>query len=192
MMKQTLSALLLSSALALPAMAQGTTAPATPAAPAAPKSDMGTMKSTTEKSAAMTGDTFVKQSMAGEWRASKLAGLSVYGPDNKSIGKIDDVITDKSGSIKTVVIAVGGVLGIGAKNVGVPFDAVTWVNEPMKAGSDVTSTIPKSTTGQTGSTAPAATASKDTVYDYPDHAAVAMTTDQLKSAPEFHYASENK
>jgi hypothetical protein len=30
------------------------------------------------------------------------------------------------------------------------------------------------------------------VYDYPDHGSVGMTKEQLKAAPDFHYASETK
>jgi sporulation protein YlmC with PRC-barrel domain len=60
----------------------------------------------------------------GDWRASKLVGLSVYNNNNESIGSINDLLTDKSGNIKAVVIGVGGFLGVGEKNVAVPFQAL--------------------------------------------------------------------
>ena len=52
-------------------------------------------------------------SMKGTWRTSKLVGLNVYNDSNESIGSINDMLTDKSGDIKAVVIGVGGFLGIG-------------------------------------------------------------------------------
>lgn len=186
MMKTTLSAMLLSTALALPAMAQ-TSAPPTSTPPAA------TAPAATAP-AASAGGSFVASATTGDWRASKLAGVSIYGPDDKSIGKVDDVVLDKTGQSKLVVIAVGGVLGMGAKHVAVPFEAVTWVNEPVAVkaapapASDTTSTIPKSSPA--GSPSIAAAPAKPAVYDYPDHGSVSMTIDQLKSAPEFKYASQ--
>ena len=67
---------------------------------------------------------FVQQQSQNEWRGSKLIGASVYGPDNKSIGKIDDVIVASDGQIKAAVIGVGGFLGVGEKDVAVPFNSL--------------------------------------------------------------------
>ena len=65
-----------------------------------------------------------------EWRGSKLIGTSVYGPDNKSIGKIDDVIVASDGQIKAAVVGVGGFLGVGEKDVAVPFNALKITRKP--------------------------------------------------------------
>ena len=67
---------------------------------------------------------FVQQQGQNEWRGSKLIGASVYGPDNKSIGSIDDVIVASDGQIKAAVIGVGGFLGVGQKDVAVPFNSL--------------------------------------------------------------------
>ena len=48
----------------------------------------------------------------------------VYDPSQKSIGKIDDVLIDKSGKITALMVGVGGFLGIGEKDVALPFSAV--------------------------------------------------------------------
>ena len=48
----------------------------------------------------------------------------VYDPSNSSIGKIDDVLVSESGQINALVIGVGGFLGVGEKDVAVPFSAV--------------------------------------------------------------------
>jgi sporulation protein YlmC with PRC-barrel domain len=45
------------------------------------------------------------------------------GNDNK-IGQIKDVLVDQSGKIDTLIIGVGGFLGIGEKDVAVPFQEV--------------------------------------------------------------------
>lgn len=67
---------------------------------------------------------FMQSQVAGEWRASKLIGASVIGPDNKSIGDINEIIINKLGDVEAVVIGVGGFLGIGEKNVAVPLEAL--------------------------------------------------------------------
>jgi PRC-barrel domain len=36
----------------------------------------------------------------GDWRASKVAGLNVYNDSNENVGTINDLLMDKSGSIK--------------------------------------------------------------------------------------------
>ncbi|MGA9006496.1 MAG: PRC-barrel domain-containing protein [Xanthobacteraceae bacterium] len=49
---------------------------------------------------------------------------SVYDPKDSKIGDIADVLVDKSGRIDSLIVAVGGFLGAGEKDVSVPFDAV--------------------------------------------------------------------
>ncbi len=50
-------------------------------------------------------------------------GVGVFGPDDKQIGKIDDVSMNQNGAAQTVVIGAGGFLGFGKKDVAVPFSA---------------------------------------------------------------------
>jgi ribosomal 30S subunit maturation factor RimM len=49
-----------------------------------------------------------KMHREGEWRATKLAGVSVYNESNEKIGDVNDVILDKSGKATTVILGVGG------------------------------------------------------------------------------------
>ena len=56
--------------------------------------------------------------------ADKLIGTAVYSPDQKNLGEVGDVVFDKGGDIKGVVIDVGGFLGVGEKPVAVQFDAL--------------------------------------------------------------------
>lgn len=60
---------------------------------------------------------FVHQQEANEWRASELIGASVYGPNDKSIGDINELLVNKDGQVTAVVVGVGGFLGVGEKNV---------------------------------------------------------------------------
>src|ERR1700716_4307178 len=84
-----------------------------------------------------------ESSFQGNWRASKLVGLSVYNDNNESLGSINDPLTHKSGNIKAVVIGVGGFLGVGEHLVAVPFEKVKFVNEPVAyTGAAATGTRP--------------------------------------------------
>jgi sporulation protein YlmC with PRC-barrel domain len=136
-------------------------------------------------------------SFQGNWRASKIVGLNVYNDNNESVGSINDLLTDKSGNIKDVVIGVGGVLGVGAHLVAVPFAKIKFVNQPIAytgvAGApNAPGTRPASTTTtgaattNTGSTS--ATAPKPNPW-YPDHAVFNATKDELKAMPEFEYSN---
>ena len=49
---------------------------------------------------------------------------SVYDPAKDKIGKVDDMVMSESGQITALIIDVGGVAGIGSKDVAVPFSAV--------------------------------------------------------------------
>ena len=56
----------------------------------------------------------------------------VYDPSNHSIGKIDDVLVSESGQVSALVIGVGGFLGVGEKDVAVPFSAVKRATKDKK------------------------------------------------------------
>ena len=131
-------------------------------------------------------------SFKGNWRTSKLVGLSVYNDSNESLGSINDLLADKSGDIKGVVIGVGGFLGVGEHLVAVPIDKVKFVDEPIAytGASSAPATggaRPSTTTTGAATTAPAA--AKRNPW-YPDHAVFSATKDQLKAMPEFKYSTE--
>ena len=141
-------------------------------------------------------------SFNGTWRTSKVVGLSVYNDSNESLGSINDLLTDKSGNIKAVVIGVGGFLGVGEQLVAVPFDKIKFSTEPVATNTASTATggasnsgmsSTKSTStggGMTTGSAPAApaAASKPNPW-YPDHAILSATKDQLKGMSEFKYST---
>src|SRR6266581_4376364 len=106
-------------------------------------------------------------SFQGNWRASKLLGLSVYNDNNESLGSINDLLMDKDGSIKGIVLVAGG------QNANAP--------GPRPAPSTTTGAAPTNS-------APATAATTKSNPWYPDHAMVSATKDQLKAMPEFKYA----
>jgi sporulation protein YlmC with PRC-barrel domain len=187
-------AVVMGSLAASPALAQSeqpqtgtpnTSAPATkPAAPVAVPTNTSDAK-------------FIPSAQAGDWRASKIVGVNIYGADNKSIGEVSDVVISKDGAIKAVVIGVGGFLGVGGKNVAVPFSAISWMDTPLVAAAtssaqtDATGSINSSPTPAPATT-PAATPAAPAVYDYPDHGVLKMSKEELQAAPAFTYASEKQ
>jgi sporulation protein YlmC with PRC-barrel domain len=56
----------------------------------------------------------------------------VYDAKNNKIGDVNDVLTSKDGKIETLIIGVGGFLGVGEKDVAVPFTAVKVVRKDDK------------------------------------------------------------
>jgi sporulation protein YlmC with PRC-barrel domain len=49
---------------------------------------------------------------------------NVYDRSDNSIGEVSDLLLDKSGQVRAVMLSVGGFLGVGGKYVSVPFDAL--------------------------------------------------------------------
>lgn len=128
---------------------------------------------------------FIAQQSPDQWRAYKMIGLNVYNPNNEKVGDISEIILDKNGNAEVVVIGVGGFLGIGAKDVGVSFKSLQWKMDRPKTASD----------GAPASRADSATPAQPSAQEYPDHAVLNMTQDQLKAAPDFKYvgsASESR
>ena len=166
--------------------------------------------------AAGTLSNTLTQESPDQWRASKLAGVAVYGPEKKDVGKITDVLLSKDGKAEFIIIGVGGFLGIGEKDVAVPFDQVKFTDQPINPsapdnamggagapggtaeapGSAAPNVTPPRAATDPG--APAAPSAGGSTADngaamprstsYPDHGMIDMTADQLKSAPTFHFA----
>ena len=151
--------------------------------------------SDTTKNAPTTTMSDTSSSFQGNWRASKLVGLSVYNEKNESVGSINDMLTDKNGKIVAVVIGVGGFLGVGEHLVAVPFDKVKFSTEPVAytgaanapGGSGSTRPGAGGSTTTTGA-ATTAPASKPNPW-WPDHAVFNATKDELKAMPEFKYST---
>ena len=118
-MKKVILSLIAATAVlaTLPAIAQQTTpAPATPAAPAA-------------KTVVIPKGVFRKGQPVNQYSAKeRLLGAKVFNKSGELIGDIEDLIFTASAgthTIDTVIIGVGGVLGVGEKKIGVAFKALS-------------------------------------------------------------------
>ena len=120
-------------------------------------------------SSAASSGKFLSEEKPNQWRASKLVGVDVYGPNKEKVGDINEVLIDRNGKAEAVVIGVGGFLGIGEKDVAVPFDQVRWSDNPSDVrgtaatgtgapGTGASGTGATATTGTAGSAGTAGTA----------------------------------
>lgn len=154
-------------------------------------------ESTTTTTSTTTTANTTAASYQGDWRSSKLVGVKVYNNNNENVGSIDDLLVDKSGNVKGVVIGVGGFLGMGEHLVAVSFDQVKFSDQPVQSNtasnapasgttSSTTPPAPTTTGAATGTSSSSMSSSKNRWY--PDHAMINATKDQLKSMPEFKYS----
>ena len=99
MIKRTLAATAVTALLMTPAVAQ---------------------TQTPQTQAPATG-AFTQNQSQTQWLGSDLIGASVVNNANESIGEIEDILVDQNGTIQAAVIAVGGFLGVGEKDVALSF-----------------------------------------------------------------------
>jgi hypothetical protein len=102
---------------------------------------------------------FFTEDQVEQWRSSKLDRLAVYDHDHHYVGQITDVLVGRDGKA-TLVMGMGGFLGMGEHQVALSFNQITWEQ-----------------------------GSGNTYRSYPSDAVVNMTADQLKGLPEFYYGS---
>ena len=166
-----------------------------------------TGQSTMGQSGAMQGQ-FMTQMQPNQIMASKLIGTRVVSSNNESIGDINDVIVDRNGQAIAAVVGVGGFLGIGEKDVAVPFNALEFASgQQADAGAGNNASAP-ATTGSTagsgtttgaGSTAGAGATGSGTTSgsagnmasDGPDRVILRMTKAELQGAPAFNTRGGN-
>jgi len=132
MRKELQIATALAALLAAPVLAQNTP-PAAPSTGAQQTAPMPTTPHTpppaptaaAPDSTSAAGELrFVKAQQAEEMLASTLLGTPVYNGEKQSLGEINDVLLDADGQLRTVVIGVGGFLGIAERDVAVPWKAL--------------------------------------------------------------------
>src|ERR1700753_766285 len=115
-----------------------------------------TPTTTTDRASNMPPAAASDSTFRGDWRASKIIGLNVYNDNNENVGSINDLLTDKNGSIKAVVIGVGGFLGVGEHLVAVSFDKVKFSDQPV-AYTGASNAPASGTTTPAGTTPPSST-----------------------------------
>lgn len=124
-----------------PMTADDTPAISDPASdPAAEAETVATEAEATSAAAEVAAsDKVVQQQAANELRVDWITGTTVTAPDGSSIGKINDLILDgDSGAMIAAVIGVGGFLGIGAKQIAVPFEQLTINYDAQEITSNLT------------------------------------------------------
>ena len=68
-----------------------------------------------------TGATYPARQDTSQWLGSNLIGAKVVSASGETIGRIANLVINDDGAIESVVIAVGGLLGVGAKDVAVTY-----------------------------------------------------------------------
>lgn len=101
-----------------------TEAPATTPDPSKSSEQPKTDTTAQQKSEPSDSNMTVKVDAGNAVLATSFIGSSVYTSANENIGDINDMIFDEKGSIKAVIIGVGGFLGMGEKDVALPLDKI--------------------------------------------------------------------
>jgi sporulation protein YlmC with PRC-barrel domain len=68
------------------------------------------------------------QTMSNQISASALLDENVVNAANETIGDVNDVLLDKNGKVASVIVGVGGFLGMGEKNVALDFNQLKFTN----------------------------------------------------------------
>ena len=148
-------------------------------------------KSTTAPARETTATT-EKMDLKATWRASKLMGLDIYNRADEKIGDINEILLDKDGKVKAVVIGVGGFLGMGEHDVAISMDKLKFMEEAHKAAARADTKTDAKTDNRATTGSSAAPAARSTTNDWvPNHAVMDATKDQLKAMPQFKYSSYN-
>jgi hypothetical protein len=79
--------------------------------------------------------------------ASDIRGTRVYGANNENVGDINDILLAQNGDIVALVVGVGGFLGIGQKDVAIPFQAFEFVTEGQRVSGRTNTTTTSSNPG---------------------------------------------
>lgn len=121
MVRKILLTTAVASLIAGGAFAQTAPAPAEPA-PATPTAPADTMQAPADSATAPAaqGDAVLAGNVIGE---------SVYngsGDDAEKIGDVTDLVIDGTGSVKSMIVGVGGFLGVGQKDVEVDYKTAEW------------------------------------------------------------------
>jgi sporulation protein YlmC with PRC-barrel domain len=134
---------------------------------------------------AASGDaTYLTEQAENHISVNDFMGQPIYTADNQSIGDINDLLVQDDGGIVAAVVGVGGFLGIGEKNVAIPFDKITITRE---MDDDATAMTGTDTTAETGTPATTDTTANtaEAVADAEVRLTTTETAESLRNAPEF-------
>jgi hypothetical protein len=88
----------------------------------------------------------------GTLRASKMKGAGAIGLDHARLGSVEDILIGADGRVLAVVIGVGGFLGIGEKQVAVPYAEVAWNTQGASRAVHPRGSTPPGVAGQAADT----------------------------------------
>jgi len=71
---------------------------------------------------------------ASQWLGSNLIGAKVVSASNERIGRIANLLVNDDGAVEAAVIAVGGVFGLGTKDVAVTYKSLNIVRNKSRDG----------------------------------------------------------
>ena len=120
--------------MATGALAQNTTNPSTnpavtPPAATAPATTGAVSTTKTTTSTTTEAIQFTSTATDSEMPFSKLKGTNVRNAAGEKLGDINDVLIDMSGKPSVIIVGVGGFLGLGEKDVGVPFQSMQFTRD---------------------------------------------------------------
>jgi sporulation protein YlmC with PRC-barrel domain len=112
---------------------------ATPADPAAVDAAAEDAEKAAMEAEVAASGKIAQQQAANELRLDWITDATVTAPDGTNIGDINDLIVDgESGQMIAAIIGVGGFLGIGEKQIAVPWDQLTVNYDAEEINSDLT------------------------------------------------------
>jgi putative membrane protein len=131
---------------------------------------------------------YVTRQEPTDWTAQALLGRTVQNEGGQTLGEINNVILNEKGKVVAVTIGVGGFLGLGEKDVGVPFDALKFRSE------DAMEKKAETETDKDAKTEDKTTEAVDA--DDPSHSDIVVVVDatkeQLEAAPTFVWLGEKR
>jgi hypothetical protein len=71
-----------------------------------------------------------------QWLGSNLIGAKVVSASHESIGRIANLLVNDDGAVEAAVISIGGVFGMGAKDVAVTYKSLNIVRDKSSDGID--------------------------------------------------------
>lgn len=160
-----------------------TTAPVTPGA--SPDGTSGATGTTAQAPASTAGSaTYLTEQAENHISVNDFMGQAIYTADDQSIGEINDLLVEENGGVVAAVVGVGGFLGIGEKNVAIPFDKITITREVDDDATATTGTETTATTDTTANTDATANTAAE-VADAEVRLTTTETAESLRNAPEF-------
>ena len=103
-----------------------------PTAPTADAPATGSIDAVTAEAPATPppSEAVIPAQRANEVRSETLIGATVFSPDGEKVGTVKDILFDTSGKATGLVLSVGGIMGLGAKSVGLTWEEVDVQPDP--------------------------------------------------------------